>query len=66
MRTRRNRLTLALVTLALLLALAFGAVAPGGAAWAAASQRGTVAMWEGLEDRLMGPSNGGGSSGSGG
>jgi len=61
MRTKCNRLTLGLVALALLLALAFAAVAPGEAAWAAASQRGTVAMWEGLEDRLVGPTHGGGS-----
>ena len=63
--TRCNRLTLGLVALVLLLALAFAAVAPGGAAWAAASRRGTVAMWEGLEDQLVGPSSGGGSSNGG-
>ena len=56
-------MTLAWVALALLLALAFGAVAPGGAAWAAAPRWGTAAMWEGLEHRLVSPSNGGGCGG---
>ena len=63
MKTRCNKLTLGLVALVLLLALAFGAVAPGGAAWAVASRQGTAAMWEGLEDRLVGPASGGGCGG---